>query len=556
MADFNPIFNESEGTVLQRIFDDIDAGFAQVNPTEVLDKREGSAVWLMTYGVAKELARVYGAMNDVAELAFVQFLQDDFLTDKALEYGITRTPARPAGGVVAFYGTAGTIVPSGTSVSNTTQFADDQVFSYETVDAATVSVEAAPLAAPVVSGAGLGNLTGYYSYCFTFVAVDSEGKPLSETAAGPACGNFTALNNSILISNFPTPPTNHRLRIYRTDSTGTSGNNWKLVVEVANASVTSFVDQYKDTQLGSVYVWDGSLETAYDAGRRGGPVTSYPVPAAYAEVQAVEDGELYNLGAGEINFLADGVSGINAVVNPSDFVTGSDIEPDEDFLPRVLAKIQEPQGAGTVQDYIDWCLAVPGVGFVSVNPHFDGVIDRPGYVHVVVRDLNNDPISNDVLTIIREGGVIAGQYVDGLDPSPTGSGKGKAPIGAKVVLQTVRKDLIRVSASVKAKPGYALSPSSGQANLKVLIDNSLAALLDNVDPGSTVYESAVLNAIFSTEGVEDVVVDANPVFSLEIIDSETLTSSTLAEDDSNGNWTLGRSQVLEYDASGSTFTEV
>lgn len=554
MASFSPIFNEDEGTVLRRMFDDIDEGFAQVNASETLDKREGSAVWLMTFGVAKELARVYDAMNDVAELAFVQFLQDDFLTDKALEYGLTRLPARSAGGFVAFYGTAGSNIPAGVTVSNTTQFIDDQVFTYETLDTATVSTESAPLTAPVISGGGFGDLTGFYSYRFTFVEVDAEGQPVSETPAGPASGNFSASSNSIIVGGFPTPPSEHRLRIYRTASTGTTSGVWKLVVEIADPAVAFFTDRFKDTQIGSYFVWDGLDSTGYDGGRSAGPITAHDIPAAYTEVQAVEDGELYNLAAGEINFLSDGVPGVSEVINHRDFVTGSDLEADEDFRPRVLARIQQPQGAGTIQDYVDWCLEVPGVAFVTVHPHFDGVIDRPGYVHVVVRDSNNDPISSDLLTIIREGGVVSGQAITGLDPSPTGSGKGRAPIGAKVVLQTVRKDLIRVSATVRAEAGYSLSPTTGQINLRVLVDNSLSALLDNVDPGSVVYESAVLDAIYNTEGVQDVVVDSG--FALSIIDSETELASPLAQADTSGNWTLGKNQVLGYDSSGSSLTEV
>lgn len=554
MASFSPIFNEDEGTVLRRMYDDIDEGFAQVNASETLDKREGSAIWLMTYGVAKELARVYDAMNDVAELAFVQFLQDDFLTDKALEYGLTRIPARSASGFVTFYGEPGSTIPAGITVSNTTQFIDDQVFTYETLDASTISTEAAPLTAPVVAGGGLGNLTGFYSYRFTFVEVDAEGQPVSETAAGPSSGNFSASASAIQVSGFPAPPSGHRLRIYRTGSTGTTSGTWKLVAEIADPAISYFTDNFKDTQIGSYYVWDGSDSTTYDAARGAGPIVARDVPCAYTEVQAVEDGELYNLAAGEVNFLADAVPDVSDVLNHRDFVTGSDLESDEDFRPRVLARIQQPQGAGTVQDYIEWCLEVPGIAFVTVHPHFDGVIDRPGYVHVVVRDANNDPVSTDILTIIREGGVVAGQSVTGLDPSPTGSGKGRAPIGAKVVLQTVRKDLIRVTAAIKAKEGYSLAPTTGQINLRILVDNSLSALLDNVDPGSTVYESAVLDAIYNTEGVEDVVVDTG--FSLNILDAETLTTSSLAQPDTNGNWTLGKNQVLGYDASNSSLTEV
>lgn len=556
MADFAPIFNEDENTVLQRMFQDIDDGWAQVNPNSTLDKREGSAIWLLTYGTAKELARAYSAMNDVAELAFVQFLQDDFLTDKALEFGLTRIAARAANTRVTFYGTAGTSIPIETNVTNTTQFEDDPVYSFETQDTVVITSEAAPGSAPAVGSGGLGDLTGLYSYLFTFVEVNEEGQPIAETGAGPASGNFTATNNAILVTGFPTVPDNHRLRIYRTPSTGTASGTYKLVAEISDPSQAQFLDRFIDEKIGSYFLWDGLSSSSFDPTRQAGPITANDSPAAYVDAVAVEEGELYNLAAGDLNFVADGVPGVSTAINHLDIVTGRDLETDAEFLPRVLERIQNPQGAGTQQDYIDWCLEVPGISFVTVHPNFDGVIDRPGYVHVVVRDAENDPVGQDVLTIIREGGVIAGEEILGLDPSPSGAGKGRAPIGAKVVLQTVRKDLIRVTASIKAADGYALVPSTGQVNLQVLIDGSLAELLDNVDPGATIYESAVLNAIYATEGVEDVIVDANPVFEIEVIDAETLTTSTIATTDPEGNWALGKAQVLEYDGEGSTFTEV
>ena len=97
MADFEfaPIFVEDENSVRERLFRDVQEGFAQVS-TRVLDLREGSPLWLMLAGPAKELARAYQSMNDIAELAFVPFLQDDFLTDKAMEYGLVRLTERPA----------------------------------------------------------------------------------------------------------------------------------------------------------------------------------------------------------------------------------------------------------------------------------------------------------------------------------------------------------------------------------------------------------------------------------------------------------------------------
>jgi hypothetical protein len=385
MASFSPIFNEDENTVRARVHQDMDEAWAQVS-VRTLDKREGSALWLAVEGVVKEISRAYSALNDVAELAFVQFLEDDFLTDKALEYGLTRISARAANGLVTFYGVAGTTIPGGTEVSNTVQFESDDVYNYETSESALITSQAGPVAAPTLSSAGLGVLSGTYSYKFSFVEVDVDGQPVAETAAGPASGVFVAANQYIQVAGFPIVPPDHRLRIYRTLASGVSAGVWKLVVELEDAVASAlFTDKFLDTQLGSYNVWDGESATEFNSLRIAGPIEAPTLPAAYANVVATLEGEDHNAPAGNISFLSDGIANINTIMNHRDFITGRDLEPDEVFLPRVLAAIRAPQGAGTISDYETWMLEVPGISFVTVHPHFDGVIDRPGYVLFVVR---------------------------------------------------------------------------------------------------------------------------------------------------------------------------
>lgn len=573
MADFEfaPIFLEDENSVRERLFRDVQEGYAQVS-TRTLDLREGSPLWLMLAGPAKELARAYQSMNDIAELAFVPFLQDDFLTDKALEYGLVRLTERQANGRVSFYGDPGTVVPVGAEVTNMVQFAEDEVYTFETREGGTITSVAAPTAAPIVAGGGnpgpnLPGVTGSYSYRFSYVEVDVDGQPLGETAAGPASGNYLASNSIVAVSGFPTPPAGHHLRLYRTSSSGTSAGVWKLVAEFdVQSGATVFQDSYQDYQTGSYFKWDGDAGTEFDGMRQGGPIVAPELPSVILDVLAAQPGDDYNAAAGDITVLADGISGVSTVLNQRAFITGRDNEPDDFFKPKVLDHIQKPQGAGNIQDYIDWLLEVPGFAYVTVNPHFDGVIERPGYVHCVVRDENNDPVPADMLVTAREGGIISGQEIEALDPSPTGSGKGRAPIGAKVILQTVRKDFARVTARIKAKPGYALVPAAGQINLRVLVDASLAALLNNLPPGAVVYESMIVSAILATEGVEDVDMNlGSPDVSLmlDIVTYDPLSASyvtvngTIATlDSATGTWQLGRTEVLEYDGLNSNITEV
>lgn len=557
MAEFAPIFDETEESVRARVYADIDDAWSQVS-VRALDKRESSVVWLLTAGFSKEITRFYGLLNDVAELAFLQFLKGDFLSDKALEYNVRRIAAAAASGRVSFYGDAGSSIPTGAEVSNIVAFEDDPVYTFETTEPGTVPSTAAPGTAPLVSSGGAGDLLGLYSYKLTFVEVDEDGAQVSETAAGPASADFTAGNSQILLTGFPALPTDHRLRIYRTPASGTAAAVWKLVVEISDVTASQFLDNFTDDQIGSFYLWDGTPGEEDSPFRTAGPIVTSTFPSAFVPVAAVEDGFDYDLPAGDILTLRDGITGISSVMNQRDFTTGRDEEEDEDFSPRLITRVQKPQGAGTQSDYEDWLLEVPGIEHVQVNPHFDGVQERPGYVHAVVSDVNYDPVPNEVLVIAREGGVIENTVIEGIDPSPTGTGKGRAPIGAKLVLQTVRKDIMRVTATVTPKDGYALVPSTGQINLRVLIDGSLATLINNKAPGSTTYESDALDALYRTEGVLDVKMNLTPLdddLKLEVIDSESNITSIIATTDVAGNVTLGKTQVLEYDADNSTISE-
>lgn len=77
----------------------------------------------------------------------------------------------------------------------------------------------------------------------------------------------------------------------------------------------------------------------------------------------------YDLSAGETIALASSIAGINAGFSVT-LVTqpGIDIEGDDDFRARMLARYAAPPQGGDATDYVGWALAVPGVTRAWVNP--------------------------------------------------------------------------------------------------------------------------------------------------------------------------------------------
>jgi uncharacterized phage protein gp47/JayE len=82
-----------------------------------------------------------------------------------------------------------------------------------------------------------------------------------------------------------------------------------------------------------------------------------------AECRAEKVGVTYNADAGvKLSFVSP-VDGINseAVITDEGITGGTEREQDEPYMLRILARIQNPPQGGSVTDYIQWALSVPGV---------------------------------------------------------------------------------------------------------------------------------------------------------------------------------------------------
>lgn len=271
-------------------------------------------------------------------------------------------------------------------------------------------------------------------------------------------------------------------------------------------------------------------------------------------VEAVDVGAAGNTPANSVTLLMTPVSGVAAVTNVVAISGGADIETDEQYRDRLLLEFTS-QGAGTRADYERWALAYPGIGYATVQPLWAG----GGTVRVMVTDPNNDPVSQtardglqaqldpfnainqlngshtlpvgtitvDSTTGFRTFGRIrvadqlvnytaitsttftgctggTGTFPDNTAVVQSGEGRGQAPIGAEVYVDTPVTLAVNVSAAVAFDPGYSLDGTGGTIATRDDISTSLSGYIDNVEVGEDIVLNHVESRFFRVRGVYDV----------------------------------------------------
>jgi len=202
------------------------------------------------------------------------------------------------------------------------------------------------------------------------------------------------------------------------------------------------------------------------------------------DIEAVEAGASGNVAAGTITMLAQPVAGVTAVTNAAATSGGTDTEDDESLLARLLAKVRNPGTSGNKADYINWALEVSGVSGVQVIPLWNG----PGTVKVVLLGTDKKPASADVVQAVQN-------YI-----APTsGTGEGKAPIGASVTVVAATPVNINVSATVVLTGTKTLEEV--QAAFEKALDDYLASIAFASDP--TVRYVKIGSLLLDMEGVQD-----------------------------------------------------
>lgn len=156
------------------------------------------------------------------------------------------------------------------------------------------------------------------------------------------------------------------------------------------------------------------------------------------KVKAEKEGSLYNVKAGEINYMPVKTIGLVSVSNPIDYNDAYDKETDEAFYNRYLEYVRKPHTSGNIWDYEKWCLDCQGVGSVKVLPLRDETLQfKNGHVACIIINENNEPASQELIQ----------KVINYINPDEK-LGNGTAPIGASLHILTPTLVPIKIDATI------------------------------------------------------------------------------------------------------------
>lgn len=124
-------------------------------------------------------------------------------------------------------------------------------------------------------------------------------------------------------------------------------------------------------------------------------------------VAAVDAGAAGNLAVGEALALVSPITGVQSTATTGEIASGADVESDDAYRARILARIQQPPHGGADFDYLTWALEVDGVTRAWVLPlHFG--IGTVGVTFVMDGRADIIPLVADVAEVQA--------YIDSLRP--------------------------------------------------------------------------------------------------------------------------------------------
>lgn len=272
-----------------------------------------------------------------------------------------------------------------------------------------------------------------------------------------------------------------KYRVYEGGSAGAENTYWEV-------TTNSYVNTTPTGTAGSPPVANTTTGTTFSDTGVDTP-TPAPAPTNTVSVTAEVAGSVGNVPAGTITQILSPLSPPPTVTNPASTTAGADVESDDRFRQRILAEYEKAAGAGNVSDYVNLALAIPEIGFVTVQPIWNGA----GTVRLIITDQQNHTLPASVVTSVQ----------NMLDPVPQ-QGAGLAPIGANVTVVTPTGLPVVVAAKIVFDPNYSLDGAAGTIPTRVAIQAALDAYLTTLPPGTNVILTAIVRQIMSVPGVIDV----------------------------------------------------
>lgn len=208
------------------------------------------------------------------------------------------------------------------------------------------------------------------------------------------------------------------------------------------------------------------------------------VNSAKVKIEAVLGGKDGNVQQGYINKMPITLDGIKTSTNELATNGGFDEEEDVELLERYLNRISKPVTGANANSYREFALENSKVGDAKVIPLWNGV----NTVKVVVIDRDKLPCNIETVQEVQ-------QYID---PNSSGTGQGKAPIGAYCTVVSATSKAINVNASISLNGEFTLE------EVKTKLEENIVNYLSEIAFKTNTISIARVGAlILSTNGVSD-----------------------------------------------------
>lgn len=439
-----------------------------------LDISVGSFIYDSLAPAAAAIAEAYIRGNLLLQYSFVDTSYGEFLDAIVSEHGATRKVAVQAVGTLTFTGVQATIIPLASKFSTLADISGNvQVFQ------TNLQVQIQP------RNAGVG------PYQETDPSIVYTG-----TWNADATTKYSAVVNdyaSIFING-----TSITVRTAK-------GTDQGKIAWSVDGGVETIVDLYNaggtitfDLVIGSLSVANHTIklrvETKNGASSANtvrvdyytlvGGTTGQILDTVSVAVTAVNGGKAGNVGSATITRLVSPLTGITVVTNATATSSGTDTETDAELKIRFKDFVSNPPSSGNIADYKRWAVeADVRVGNVDVLPLWSGA----GTVKVFVLDTLNAPASAPILAAVQA-------YID---PTPVGTGAGKAPIGATVTVVAPTTATIDVNVTLTLLSGYDAT------SVKVGITAAITKYIASIGIAGTIRYNDIANSIHDTGGVQD-----------------------------------------------------
>lgn len=157
-------------------------------------------------------------------------------------------------------------------------------------------------------------------------------------------------------------------------------------------------------------------------------------------------------------------------------VSGSDIEPDDDYRDRFLAKVCRPSTSGNANDYYNWAMSCNNVGAAKVFPLDFG----PGTVGVAITNGDKAAAGTALVESVAA-------YIESV-----------RPIGATVTVYSATEKAVNISASIRLASGAPLGMVQDTFR-----EAARAYLQENAFETDYISLARMGNLLLSVSGVED-----------------------------------------------------